>query len=157
MENPAEKALRPAEIVKTYHRAIERGDWKALEHYLSDDFIFIGPTVKPLGKRALISSQKALWAAFPDVNFNLRIDEDKGNTIKATVRITGTHTNRLIPPFPDKFMVVEPTGKHISLEEEPAVYTIRHDKLIKQDVEPKANGGWPGIFKQLGLTYPYPE
>jgi hypothetical protein len=54
-------------------------------------------------------------------------------------------------------MVVEPTGKHISLEEEPAVYTIRHDKLIKQDVEPKANGGWPGIFKQLGLTYPYPE
>jgi hypothetical protein len=53
-------------------------------------------------------------------------------------------------------MTIAPTGKKISLAREDCVYTIANNKLVRQDVVPGPNMGWPGIFKQLGLEYPYP-
>lgn len=145
-----------ADVVRAYHRGIEQGDWKTVDQCLAEHFIFSGPTVQPLGKRALMSSMKALWAAFPDVKFNLRITAEQGNVVKAVVNITGTHTGTLIPPFPDRFMSIQSTGKKIALASEPAVYTMEGGKIARQDVEASPDGGWPGIFKQLGLKYPYP-
>jgi len=148
--------MNAAEVVKAYHRGIEQGDWSLVDECLADTFVFSGPTVQPLSKRALISSMKALWAAFPDLSFNLRITEDHGNRIKGVVNITGTHTGTMIPPFPDRFMSIPPTGKRISLVDEPCIYVLEGNKIIRQEVEPRREGGWPGIFRQLGLDYPYP-
>lgn len=148
--------MSATDVVKAYHAAIEQGDWKGLDACITDDFTFSGPTVQPLDKRAFLSSMKALWAGFPDLSFNLRILGEQGNTVQAVTQITGTHKGNVIPPFPDKFLNIAPTGKKISLEAEPATYTLRGNLLVNHDVEPKRNGGWPGILKQLGVDYPYP-
>ncbi len=145
-----------ADSVRMYHRAIEQGDWKKLDSLLADDFTFGGPTVVNLDKRALVSSMKALWAGFPDVRFNLRILEEGDTTVKAVSTITGTHTGNLIPPFPDKFITIAPTGKTIALSDEISTYTLRGGRLIEQRVTPKRDGGWPGILRQIGQEYPYP-
>ncbi|NJN67900.1 MAG: ester cyclase [Chloroflexaceae bacterium] len=145
-----------ADVVRAYHRGIEQGDWGLVDECLADSFVFSGPTVQPLNKRALISSMKALWAAFPDIGFNLRIVQEQANQVKGVVNITGTHTGTLIPPFPDRFMTVAPTGKKISLVDEPCTYLLEGNQIIRQEVEPRRDGGWPGIFRQLGLEYPYP-
>jgi predicted ester cyclase len=145
-----------ADVVRDYHRGIEQGNWKIVDQCLSEQFIFSGSSVQPLGKRALVSSMKALWAAFPDLKFNLRITAEQGTQVKSVVNISGTHTSTLIPPFPDRFMSIQPTGKKIALPDEPCVYTVEGGKIVRQDVTPGPNLGWPGIFKQLGLEYPYP-
>lgn len=148
--------MQGADVVRAFHQGIEKGNWETVQACLAEDYIFRGPSVVPLGKRALISSQKALWSGFPDLRFNLRIVEERGNVVKGVVQITGTHRGLLIPPFPDKFMTIPPTGKKIALAEEPATYTLRGNQIVLQDVVPSPDGGWPGIFKQLGVVYPYP-
>lgn len=142
---------KPSDIVKEYQAAAERGDWETFESLIADDFTIEGPTPEPLGKRANISMHKALWAAFPDLQFNIRILEESGNWIKLAANITGTHTGTLIPPIPGKFIKVAPTGKKIALAEEILEYTIRDNQLVLQQAIATPDTGWAGIFKQLGI------
>lgn len=139
------------EVVKRFHGSVEQGHWDVLEALLADEFVFSGPTPEPLNKRTCISMRKALWGGFPDLKFNLRIIQVQENIVKATVRITGTHTGLLIPPTPGNFVAISPTHKKIALNEEVAEYTIRGDRMVKMHVYPDPNGGWPGIYRQLDI------
>ncbi len=145
--------MNPADIVLASYRAIEQGDWPALQSLLTDDFLFSGATPVPLRKAEVVASMKALWAAFPDVQFNPRIVQVQGNRVHTTIRITGTHTGLLIPPLPGVFLTIQPTGKKVALVEEPSEYTLRGDKIITLQAVPNPDGGWPGILKQLGVDY----
>jgi predicted ester cyclase len=147
--------MKPSEVVATFHRSVEEGDWATFDSVIADDFTFSGSTLEPLGKRACISMHKALWGGFPDLQFNLRIISEKGNRVRASVRIAGTHTGTLIPPVPGKFVSFPATGKRVHLPEEPADYVISNNQLVEMHVEPDPEAGWRGIFKQLGVQSPY--
>jgi hypothetical protein len=144
----------PSELVVRYMRAGEQGDWETFAGALAEDFVFNAPPVT-LNKRELLSTQKALWGAFPDLNFNLRITEVVGNIVKATYRLTGTHTGTLIPPVPGSFIAVAATRKKVALVESWVHYTLQNDTIIRQEVEPNPESGWPGVLKQLGVKNPY--
>jgi predicted ester cyclase len=145
----------PSEVVVLFHRSVEQGDWHIVQEIVADEFVFSGPSPKPLDKRSCTSMHKALWAAFPDINFHVEVLSEEGDVVTTNVRITGTHKGVLIPPLPDRFLSIPPSGKAISLDTEFCTYTVRNGQMIKMHVEPNPNGGWPGIFKQLDIEYPY--
>lgn len=147
--------MKPGEVVQAFQRAVEQGDWETVDEILTDDFVFGGPTPEPLGRRACISMHKALWAAFPDIQFHTRIISEVGEVVKATAYITGTHTGNLIPPVSGKFVNIPPTGRKIALAEETIEYTVRGNQLAGMDVQASEDASWSGIFNQIGVENPY--
>lgn len=143
-----------AAFVTTYFEAAEKGDWKTFGSSLSEDFIFRSAPVTQT-RNELVSSTKALWAAFPDLKFHFRAISVQGNVVKGTYQITGTHTGMLIPPVPGAFVTVAPTGKKILLPEAGIELTLEDGKIVAQNNEPKPESGWPGILDQLGVRNPY--
>jgi predicted ester cyclase len=146
--------MSAADTVKKFMRAGETGDWQTFADCMADDYVFTVHTIRQ-GKREMLSSQKAMWAAFPDLSFNLHITAEQGNVVKATFRITGTHTGTLIPPVPGSFLSINPTGKKVSLPENTVEYIVRGDTIAEQHVTEHPNSGWKGILKQLGVDDPY--
>lgn len=147
--------MKPAQVAEQFQQSVERGDWETCNRLIAHDFTFSGPTPRPLDRRACISMHKALWAGFPDIKFHFRLISEMGNTVKATVQITGTHTGNLIPPMQGKFVSIPPTGKKISLPREQIEYTVRGNQLINVKVNASPEASWPGIFKQLGVENPF--
>lgn len=148
--------MQATDIVLRYHAAIEQSDWDTVNTLLADDFVFRVPALPALSKGAYVSSVRALQAAFPDLRFNLRIVAENGLSVQGITQMTGRHSGLLIPPFTDQFMTILPTGKQITLAEETCHYTLANGRIVRQDVEGHPDGSWPGIFKQLGVEYPYP-
>lgn len=146
--------MNAADIVMRFMTAGEQGDWETFAECVADDYVFLVPPIRQT-KRELISSQKALWGAFPDFKFNLRITEVRENTVKGVYQLSGTHTGTLIPPVPGSFMAIQPTGKRIVLAENDVEYTLRDGKIIQQKVGANPDSGWMGILKQLGVKDPY--
>ncbi len=142
--------MDPASILKAYFEAGERGDWTTFADSLSEDFVFTAVPITQ-SKREIVSSTKALWAAFPDLKFNIRIQEVQGEVVKATYQITGTHSGTLVPPVMGQFVTVAPTGKKIMLPVAGVELTVRNGKIVRQANEPKAESSWPGILEQLGV------
>lgn len=143
-----------AEVVKRFMRAGEEGDWETFANSMAENYVFRVHNLQQ-GKREMLSSQKALWGAFPDLNFNLRITEVQGDVVKGTFQLSGTHTGTLIPPVPGAFVSVAPTGKKVLLAENTVDYTVQDGKVVEQNVSDHPNSGWRGILTQLGVENPY--
>jgi predicted ester cyclase len=141
------------DIVKEGLAAIEAGDFKKAESLVADDFVFAGPTPQPLGKREFIGTQMAMHKAFPDWRFNATDFKENGEEVTTMMQITGTQTGELSLPMPG-FQTIPPSGKKISLPKEPTTLIVKNGKLASLKASVSADGGVPGILKQLGVKMP---
>lgn len=141
------------DIAQNFMVAWETQDWDTMSALMADDFIFVGATPQPLDKRRIIADTKARWAAFPDWKYNFHILEEQGDTVKLTLRNTGTHTGTLIAPVPG-MPPVPPTGRAVSLPTETGFMTIRGNKIVQLRMETGPDGGFLGIMRQLGVNVP---
>jgi predicted ester cyclase len=123
--------------------ALNSHQWDTLSSLLTDDFTFFGATPQPIGKQGFIAGQQQWVAGVPDWHITEENVHEEGNTVLATSRITGTHTNTLalpmMPPIPA-------TGKHFSATMA-ATMTVRGEQIASLSVIPDS----PGIFEQLGV------
>ncbi len=148
--------MKPAEIVKQFVAALEAGRVDVAAGYLSDDFTFRGLTALPIMREQYLEVQKGLRSAFPDLRFNLRDIREEAGVIKATAHITGTQIGNLVLPVPD-LPAVAATGKCISLPDETQIFTVRGSKIGSIEVLVFPNGGFQGLYRQLGVRLPVPE
>lgn len=142
------------ELVETFKtKTYVSKDLDAAAAHLSEDFQFSGPVPNPINGKQWFALLEKLNTAFPDINYNSRILGVEGDVVKATNKITGTHTVDL--DLSAWGMGVFPaTGKSVSLPEEQSDTTVKDNKVTSVHVYAGENGGLMGILKQLGVQPP---
>ena len=147
------------EIVTAFMEALEFKEFDKAAAYLSDNFQFSGSSPLSLNKDKFISYSSALAAGMPNLTYHFhdlrevveRLGE--GNRVRATIQITGTHTNDFqvvplgLPPIPA-------TNNSVLLPEEHWEYAIKGDTIASIHVEQVSGGGIGGILQQLGIDIP---
>jgi hypothetical protein len=138
-----------AEIILENLRRFESGDITGCSELFDDDFMASIPGIEPLNKARLFALSAIILDAFPDFTFNANVIETQGDTVKALLIPTGTHTGTLrypgITPLP-------PTGITIALPKHLGTYSLRNEKIVKAVLEDTSNGGFFGLLRSLGFN-----
>lgn len=143
------------ETVRQCMQAVEKGDYKEAEKYLTEDFMFAGAVPKPIGRGEWLDLHKSLANAIPNFMFNVTGFHEENNKVIFSVHLTGKHSRELnihqlnIGP-------VAATNKSISLPNERVEATLKNGKIARLDVERVSGGGLKGLLGQLGVTLKEP-
>ena len=139
-------------IVQTAIQAWEEHNSTALASCLSDDVICLRILPQSIGKAQLLSSMKALTAAFPDWSFNGHIlDEerlaDRSWRVLFVSAVTGMQTGDLILP---SLPIIPATKRKIALSFRHLEFLVTGDRItqISTDFSPS---GLDEVLAQLGL------
>jgi len=145
--------MNAIEIVRAGLAASESGRPGNFAEWLSDDMVFAGALPQPVGKLEFVALQSAMVAAMPDWKFNGKDFKQNGETVTATLQISGTQTAILNLHMPG-FTKFPATGKHVSLPEEGMTITVKNGKISRIESAGVAGGGVAGVFAQLGASMP---
>lgn len=145
--------MEPKEVAQAFVDAFNAGDLDTVASYLSDDFQFSGPVPEPVGSAEWLGLSRIFQAAFPGINYNMRIVSVEGNVVKTTSQVSGTHTGDLDLSAMG-MGVIPPTGKSFSNPEEPGEATVEGDKVTSIHVQSGEGSGVMGILAQLGIQPP---
>ena len=127
--------------------AIQQRHLVLAETYLAEDFLFDGPTAKPIGRQEWLDQQRSLLQAFPDLDFNLHDIHEHDGVVSARMRLSGRHAGvLLLPGMPP----VPPTGRSVVLPPEEIMVGFKGDKIVHLEVKQVPNGGLTGILEQVG-------
>ena len=140
-------------IAQAFADAFNSGDLEKVADYLAEDFQFSGPTPQPLGAAEWLGMTRALQAAFPDIQYNLRILSVEGDKVVTTTQVSGTHTGEL-DLTPMGLGVIPATGKSFSNPEERGEAVIEGGKIKAIRVEAAEGSGLEGILRQIGVQPP---
>ncbi|NJN80533.1 MAG: ester cyclase [Anaerolineales bacterium] len=141
------------EIVHTLMNHIQKGEIDKARTLLSDDFRFSGPVPQPINAEEWLGMTASLRTAFPDLNYNFNIQNEKGDVVMATTQLSGTHradfdlTNM-------EMGVIPATNKAFRTDREDTKITVRGNKIISWAAEPIEGAGLMAILKQLGVEVP---
>ncbi len=133
----------------------EMGQVEDSASYLADDFKFSGPVPEPLNKNQFVSLMTGLTTALPDWRFNHVFLEDRGDTVRMKIRVTGTNLGLISLPQLG-LASLAPTRKRVALPDEPVEIVFRNEKIISIKITPVDGGGIRGLFDQLGIELPAP-
>ena len=140
--------MNALEIVKTALDNAEKGIIRESDY--TEDMTFSGPVPKPLKREEYVSVMKNMIAGIPDWNYHARDFSSDGDTVRATVEISGTQTRTLQPVIPG-MSALPPTNKKFKLPKEYLTVKVRGDKICEFHADVPANGGVSGILTQLGV------
>lgn len=141
------------DLAEAFAKAFNSGDLDRVATFLSEDFKFSGPVSEPMDAKQWLGLSKLLKAAFPDMQYNLRIIDIEGPVVRTTTRLTGTHTGDLDLSALG-MGVIPATGKSFSNPEEEGDAVVRDDKVVSLDVKSNEGSGLMGIIQQLGVEIP---
>jgi hypothetical protein len=145
--------MLPADVVRTVMEAIETVVLETTDVYLAEDLKVTGLLKEPVGKARFLELMAVLLNAAPNWSFNAANLRESGETVRATVRITGTNTGAIHLPS----LGVErqrPTGKRFALSEEQQEYVVKENKIVSMRMGRIPDGVMPQIIKQLGVGAP---
>lgn len=133
--------------------AIQMGNFEKAKSYLSNDFIFSGPVPQPISGPEWIGLSTNLKAAFPDLNYQFKIESVVGDTANITAQLKGTHKGDL--DLTAMHMGVIPsTGRSFKAALEHGKVTVRDGKVTSLANEPTEGAGLMAVLGQLGVTIP---
>jgi predicted ester cyclase len=145
--------MKPEEIVKSMMDAVQNGDFKKARTYLTEDFQFSGPVPKPLNPDEWIGISTVLRTAFPDLQYQFKLEGMSGNVVQGSAELSGTHKGEL-----DLSMmglgVIPATGKSFHAAREHVEITLRGDKISEFRSESRKDAGVPFILESLGVKLP---
>jgi predicted ester cyclase len=141
------------QIAEEFLTTFQAKDFTKFRTYLSDDFTFSGPTLEPVSADQWMGIVMGMRAAFPDLNYNLKITGYEGNKIMTTTQLTGTHTKDWDLTSMG-IGVIPATGKTFSNPKEEGLMTIKDGKITSYFINSKEESGIPGMLKQLGVKVP---
>ena len=145
--------MDPKETVQALLDAVQAADFEKVKSLLTDDFMFSGPVPEPINGPAWLGVSTSLKAAFPDLDYQFKIEGVDGNTVKLSAQLKGTHTGN----FDLTAMgmgVIPPTNKSFAATREHGKLTVQGDKVKGWAVEPTDGAGLMAILGQLGVKPP---
>lgn len=141
------------EFAESFAEAFNAGDYDTVASYLADDFQLSGPVPEPIDGQQWIGMSKTLKAAFPDINYNLRVVGVEGNVVSTLTQLSGTHTGDLDLSAMG-MGVIPATGKSFSNPEERGETTVNGNKIVSMHITPTEGAGLMGILAQIGVKPP---
>ena len=139
--------------VQSLMDAIQTGDFEKAKNYLSSDFKFSGPVPEPISGEAWIGMSVSLKNAFPDLDYQFKIESVDGDTAHISAELKGTHKGDL--DLTSMHMGVIPaTGKSFKAAHEHGKVMLHDGKISTWAVEPTEGAGLIAILEQLGVKVP---
>jgi hypothetical protein len=139
------------EALAAYVNGLKAHDIVAIGKSLAENIKFVTP-VKTMGKPLILEFLTALYASFPDWNYDhddpVRENDDSYSILW---RQGGTHQATLDLPG---FATVAATGKKVVIPEQRFFYRIGLEGLTEIRPDPVSGGAPRGIFEQIGVEQP---
>jgi len=145
--------MDPKETTQSLMSAIQKADFEKARSLLTDDFVFSGPIPEPINGAEWLGVSANLKAAFPDLDYQFRVEGANGNVVNIVAKLKGTHKGSLdlsnmglgvIPPTHKSFVAAQEHGK----------VTVQGDKISALANEPTEGAGLIAILDQLGVRVP---
>ncbi len=140
-----------SEKVKAFMTALEGKDFDEASDYLSDNFISIGWTPRPLDKQNFLGTIKGLKEGIPGLVFNLHnVADNADHQVTGTIQVSGYQSDSFIlpalgtPPIPQM-------AKSVMLPTEEVEFMLSDGKIARMNVQPTEGGGIKGLLSQLGF------
>ncbi len=138
------------EVAESFAHALNSGDFEKVASLMSEDFKFVGPVPEPMTGMQWLGLSKSLKKAFPDLQYNFRIDRVEGDVVGTTTRLTGTHTGELDLTAMG-FGVIPASGKTFINPKEEGEAVVKGDKIVSLHVKSTEGSGLMGILHQIGV------
>ena len=75
------------ETVQALIDAVQKGDFVKAQSMLANDFQFSGPVPQPISGPAWMGMSANLKAAFPDLDYQFKIESVDGNTVNVSAQL----------------------------------------------------------------------
>jgi len=136
-------------VLLAYIEGLKGHDVKKIAGTVADDLRFITPATT-VGKERFLNFLRALYAAFPDWQYEHDEPEVRADEIAVKWRQGGTHTGTLALPG----IEVAATGKKVRIPDQFFFYQLREGQIVQIRPEPIAGGAPLGILEQIGVEWP---
>jgi SnoaL-like domain len=141
--------MNVVEIVDTFMSALQAGDLELAARVMADDFTLTGLAPKDLNKGQFLALQSELKAAMPDFTYNLQDAHFEGDTVHATISMTGLQRHDLsLPMF--GLPHIPASGIEMILPQTDVTYSVAHEQVVSMQMEIIPGGGLSGLLQQVG-------
>jgi len=145
--------MDPKETAQSLMNAIQEGNFDKAKSLLTDDFVFSGPIPEPVNGAEWLGVSKSLKTAFPDLDYQFKIQGMNGNVVNITAQLKGTHKGNLDLTALG-MGVIPATNKSFVAAQEHGKVTVQGDKVKSLANEPTEGAGLMAILGQLGVKVP---
>ena len=139
--------------VQTLMDAVQSGDFKKAQSTLADDFQFSGPVPQPINGPAWMGMSASLKTAFPDLNYQFKIEGVEDNTAQISAQLNGTHTGTLDLSAMG-LGIIPPTNKTFAVAHEKGEVSVQDGKIKTWAMNGAEGAGLMAILGQLGVKTP---
>ena len=139
--------------VQTLMDAVQKGDFVKAQSTLTNDFLFSGPVPQPISGPAWMGMSAGLKAAFPDLNYQFKIESVDGNTAHISAQLKGTHKGTLDLSAMG-MGVIPATNKSFAATLEHGEASVQDDKVKTWTMRQTEGAGLMAILGQLGVKLP---
>jgi len=139
--------------VQSLMDAIQMGNFENAKSLFADNFKFSGPVPEPISGQAWIGMSVSLKNAFPDLDYQFKVESVDGDTANISAELKGTHKG----DFDLTAMnmgVIPATGKSFHAAHENGKATLRDGKIATWEMEGTEGAGLMAILGQLGVKVP---
>ena len=139
--------------VQTLMDAVQKGDFEKAQSTLADDFQFSGPVPQPISGQAWMGMSASLKAAFPDLNYQFKVEGVNGDTVNISAQLKGTHKGNLDLTAMG-MGVIPPTNKTFAATHEKGEASVHDGKVKTWAMKSTEGAGLMAILGQLGVKPP---
>ena len=133
--------------------AVQKGEFEKARSMFTSDFQFSGPVPEPISGPAWMGMSASLKTAFPDLNYQFKIEGVDGNTTHISAQLKGTHTG-MLDLSALGMGVIPPTNKTFAAKYEKGEASVRDGKVKTWAMEGTEGAGLMAILDQLGVKIP---
>ena len=142
--------MDPKATVQALFDAVQKGEFDQARLLLTDDFQFSRPVPEPVNGAAWLGMSASLKAAFPDLNYQFKVEGTDGNTVRISAELKGTHKGSLDLTAMG-MGVIPATNKSFAAAHEYGKAIVQDGKVKTWAVEPTQGAGLMAILGQLGV------
>ena len=145
--------MDPKATVQALMDAVQQGDFVKAQSTLANDFQFSGPVPQPISGPVWMGMSASLKAAFPDLNYQFKIESVEGDKVNISAELKGTHSGNLDLTAMG-MGVIPATNKSFAAKHEHGEASVQDGKVKTWAMKPTEGAGLMAILGQLGIKPP---
>jgi len=145
--------MEPKETVQAFMNALQAGDFKKALSFIASDEFFCAPSLSIVGMVLACPWMEIgarLRSAFPDLDYQFKIESVDGNIVRFSTQIQGTHTAELDLTVM-KMGMIPATHKSLRTNREYGIATVRDGRIISWAMESMKCTNLFTLLERLGV------